>query len=164
MNNRELMHKLITVSLLHRHYIRKNACAAGLYAGQPPVLEYLKDNGPSTQKEIADALYVSPASMAVSIKRLEKNGFVSRESDENDRRKNTVALTAQGLAALEKFYTICGELDDKVFHGIDERELQSFEETLKKMITNLVEGKSDAEISDFFAKLKRGRDDSTEKT
>lgn len=148
---RELMHKLVTLSVLHRYYIHQNASAAGLYAGQPPVLEYLKQHGTVVQKQIADALHVSAASVAVSIRRMEKNGLVSRETDSADMRCNRVGITPAGLRALDDFDAVCHELDSRLFSGISQEELQCFDKILGRMTANLLEGRDESEIINAFA-------------
>ena len=52
--------------------------------GQPKALFVLStlQNGCATQRELADMVHVSAATMANSLKRLERNGYIQRQSDE----------------------------------------------------------------------------------
>ena len=69
------LHKLELVRMLaQRKDIRKD----GLYAGQMPVLNYLAEHPGCTQVEMADFLQVSPASVALSTKRLQKAGYLTK--------------------------------------------------------------------------------------
>ena len=86
MKNKALMRKIITLSILHRYYLQHKAVSVGLYAGQPMVLEFLLQHGESAQKDIAAHAHVSAASIAVSLKRMEKNGLITRSSVEQDAR------------------------------------------------------------------------------
>lgn len=153
MDYKELMRKIITLSILHRYYIQQNASAAGMYAGQPRLLEYLVNNGESFQKDIAAFLHVSPASVAVSIKRMEKNGLVSRTADSEDMRRNKVVITDSGRKAIENFYNICNELDAKVFNGLSAEELISLEAVLDKMNRNLLDGRVSEDIMQEFGRM-----------
>ena len=76
MELRELVHQLISLSVIHRCRITKNASSVGLYWGQPMLLEYVLEHDTCTQAEIAKALYISPPSVATSLKRMEKAGLI----------------------------------------------------------------------------------------
>ena len=68
-----------------RHYVVRRALKdSGVYFGQPPILDYLAKNGTGTQNEIAKALYVSPASVSVSLRRMQKAGLIEKAADETD--------------------------------------------------------------------------------
>ena len=137
MNYREMVHKLISTSLIHRYHITKSAQKAGLYYGQPMILEYIKEHNFCTQKELADSLHISPASVATSIKRLEKGGFVKRSTDKDDIRKNRLSLTEYGLKSLTDFREICDETDKKMFKGFSEEECELLCEYLQRLYNNL---------------------------
>ena len=69
----------------------------GLYPGQPPVLFAIRDAEKPTQNELAEKLALSKASVGVSLRRLEKAGFVKRVPDKKDTRCNRVMLTKKGV-------------------------------------------------------------------
>ncbi|OQB24632.1 MAG: transcriptional regulator SlyA [Firmicutes bacterium ADurb.Bin182] len=69
----------------------------GLYPGQPSILFVMSKMDGMTQNEIARELGVSKASVGVSLRRMEKSGFVRRVQDKNDTRCNRVILTQKGL-------------------------------------------------------------------
>lgn len=137
MNYREMVHKLISTSLIHRYHITKSAQKAGLYYGQPMILEYIKEHKLCTQKELADSLHISPASVATSIKRLEKTGFVKRSTDKEDVRKNRLCLTESGLKTLTEFRSICDETDKTMFEGFSEEECEQLCNFLQRLYNNL---------------------------
>ena len=137
MNYREMVHKLISTSLIHRYHITKSAQMAGLYYGQPMILDYIKENNLCTQKELADSLHISPASVATSIKRLEKSGFVKRTTDKDDVRKNRLSLTDEGLKTLAEFRSICDETDNEMFKGFSDEECDLLCEYLQRLYNNL---------------------------
>jgi DNA-binding MarR family transcriptional regulator len=68
---------------------------------QGAVLGRLDRERPMTVSELAQAERVRPQSMAQTVLELERDGFVSRRPDPNDRRRAPVELTAEGLLALE---------------------------------------------------------------
>ncbi len=137
MNYREMVHKLISTSLIHRYHITKAAQKAGLYYGQPMILEYIKEHNLCTQKELADSLHISPASVATSIKRLEKSGYVKRSTDKVDIRKNRLSLTDDGSKILKEFRSICDETDEEMFKGFSEEECELLCNYLQRLYNNL---------------------------
>lgn len=69
----------------------------GLYPGQPLILFSVRDsNTKPTQNELAELLGISKASVGVSLRRLEKNGFIKRIQDKTDTRCNRITLTKKG--------------------------------------------------------------------
>lgn len=137
MEYREMVHKLISTSLVHRCHITRAAQKAGLYYGQPMILEYIHDHTLCTQKELADSLHISPASVATSIKRLEKSGYVLRTTDKSDVRKNRLSLTDSGTDVLNGFRRICDETDKEMFAGFSAEECEMLCNYLDRLYTNL---------------------------
>lgn len=137
MELRKLVHELISISVIHRYRITKAASGAGLYFGQPMILEYVKDHDACTQKELAEAVHVSPASVAVTIKRIEKAGLVVRTPDESDSRKNHLSVTQKGLDALKEFRKICDATDEDMFRGFSPEEREALHNLLVRLHKNL---------------------------
>lgn len=68
----------------------------GLYPGQPALLFAIRDSLNPTQNDLAIKLGISKASVGVSLRRLEKGGFVKRVQDKKDTRCNRIVLTKKG--------------------------------------------------------------------
>lgn len=68
----------------------------GLFPGQPQVLFALKKLGSPTQNELSEELGIGKASTGVSIRRLEKGGFIKRTRDKKDTRCIRLSLTEKG--------------------------------------------------------------------
>lgn len=137
MELRKLVHELISISVIHRYRITKAASGAGLYFGQPMILEYVKDHEGCTQKELATAMHISPASIAVTIKRIEKAGLIIRTPDENDSRKNHLCVTDKGLDSLKEFRKICDATDEDMFRGFSSEERETLHNLLVRLHNNL---------------------------
>lgn len=71
-----------------------------------------------SQRELARRLRLSPATVAVSLKTMERCGYVRREIDPADARRNLVRLTDKGREAVE----LCGH----AFRAADEQMLADF--------------------------------------
>jgi|SRR4051794_27797610 len=66
------------------------------------VLVALADDGPLSQAELGRRLGIDRSDMAAVANELEARGYLTRERDEQDRRRNVVSLTANGRTALER--------------------------------------------------------------
>ena len=130
------MHRL---ELLRKIKSRAMFQDSGLHMGQPPLLLYIREHPGCTQKETADELDISPPSAAASLKRLEKAGLVERKPDPLDARRNCLYITEGGLMRLEEHGRIFAELDEKMFVGMSEEEILSFQRTCEKMFDNLAD-------------------------
>lgn len=95
-------------------FIKLTRCTNTLYArlsernsigdltySQFAVLEAIYHLGPLTQGEISAKVLKSGSNMTTVIDNLERDGHVSRERDENDRRVIHVHLTAAGRGKIE---------------------------------------------------------------
>lgn len=137
MELRELIHELISISVIHRYRITKAASSAGLYWGQPMILEYVLNNDMCTQKEIANAMHISPPSVAVSLKRIEKAELIVRNQDEKDPRKNHISITEKGKNALSEFRKICDTTDQDMFKGFSQDDIEALHSLLLRLHENL---------------------------
>ncbi|GAB2726549.1 MarR family winged helix-turn-helix transcriptional regulator [Kitasatospora kifunensis] len=85
------------VAIFHREY-EEAAAARSLTGAQAKVLALLR-RGPMPMRHIAQTLSCEPSNITGIVDRLESRGFVTRESDPQDRRVKLVAATEQGQAA-----------------------------------------------------------------
>ncbi len=120
-----------------RYIIDKQFKEYGIYFGQPPILEYLAQNPDAAQKEIADHLDISPASIAVSVKRMEKSGLVMRVADKTDARRNNLRISDKGRDLLKFAHNTFDSVDRAMLKGLTEEELDTFARLLTKMNSNM---------------------------
>ncbi len=110
---------LILMRVIRLHHSRTQSLLdnTGIYPGQPPLLfELFKKNGRS-QKELADSLKVKPATINVTIKRLEKTGFILRKNDEKDQRMTRIFLTDKGQNICNELLRINKQIEEECFYG-----------------------------------------------
>ncbi len=124
-----------------------------VYFGQPPILDYLSEHGSCTQNELASAMNVSPASMAVSVKRMQKSGLVQKLSDENDMRCNKITITDFGKNQIEEIHSLFDEIDEKIFSGFSDEELSTLKSYIDRINGNLSDGLPDKKC--IFKMLKK---------
>lgn len=137
MELRDLVHELVSISVIHRYYITKAALSVGLYFGQPNILEYIRNNDLCLQKDIACAMHITPASVAISLKRMEKAGLITRTPDDHDVRKNLISITEKGEKALSEFRKICDSTDNDMFRGFSNEEQNALHTLLLRLHENL---------------------------
>jgi MarR family transcriptional regulator for hemolysin len=115
--------------------LRKNV---GITFGQWKVIITLVNNGDSlAQKEIADKLGLEGPTLIPIIDKLEKDGFVIRKVDDNDRRNNRILLTEKTKNDLDLVIN-CGFKIKKIFtKDIPEENISITKSTLEKMWQNV---------------------------
>lgn len=152
---------MVRANLLHRYRISTALSGLNIYRGQPEILGFLIENGECAQKTLAGTLGVSAASIATSIKRMCKAGFVERTEDATDRRINRIRITQKGKEVFLAGREECSKVDARMFSGITDEEIEKFSEILIKITENLSEdGLNEKEVIDYIAKEKdRNGDD-----
>ena len=85
---------------------------------------------------LAEKLEVSPAAVAVSLKKLEKSGHISRACDELDNRMNRVVITEKGKKAIEISHRYFGEIEDFLLQGFSCEEMEALSDYLKRIMKN----------------------------
>ena len=130
---------------LHRNAVQTKLSAMGLEGvGSPMILMLLKrrgaEGGGAYQRELADALRISPAAIAMSLQSLERAGYVARREDPGDQRRKRVVITPRGAAA-----------DAQMLAGFTAQERETLTALHLRMLDNLTPGDSPA--GDPFERL-----------
>lgn len=124
----------------YRHYVTHRALKnSDVYFGQPPVLDYLAEHGASTQSDLVRALNVSPASVAVSVRRMQKSGLLTKTADETDLRCNRISLTEKGREQRDYIHACFDQIDEKLFAGFTKAELDALGGYLDRLCRNISE-------------------------
>ena len=111
----------------------------GLHFGQPRILYMVMTMNGAAQKEIAERLRISPASLAVSIKRMQKVGLLEKIHDEKDLRVNKVRITDKGIKVQEGFRAEALATDRQMLSGFSSEELTQLEDYLERIYQNLTQ-------------------------
>ncbi len=125
--------------LIRMYYsrIQSQLAEVGLYRGQPPILMLLYKNDGMSQKEMARALNLSPATMTVTLKRMEKAGLVLREMDEHDQRILRVHLSEKGREMCETGESRIGVVTAELLEGFTLEEQEQLNEYLGRIARNM---------------------------
>ena len=90
--NQKLVEKYIMANKLHRMYLQRELNKSGVYRSQHQILMFISKFPNASQKEIANRQHVSTATIAVSLKKMEKGGYISRVTDKDDNRYNQICI------------------------------------------------------------------------
>lgn len=86
-----------------------------------------------TQNELAKMTHLSPPTVSATLEKLERDGLISRESDESDARRMRVKLTEQGYALDVENQEYAGELERCALAALDESEQAELRRLLIKI-------------------------------
>lgn len=121
----------------HRRLVQNYLSKLGLYMGQPRLLFYLEENPGMSQKELADMLEISKEATSVSIRRLEKSGFIDRNPCQEDRRINLLYLSQQGHDVVENLHRDFDKINGWMFVDLDDDETKELQRMLEIMNQSL---------------------------
>lgn len=133
----KLLEKCIMGSKMHRIFLERELNKSGVYRSQHQLLMYIAQYPDASQKEIANHHHVSTATIAVSLKKLEKGGYISREVDKSDNRCNQIRITAKGQSVVDDSVKVFKKADEALFRGFSEEEKQQLERFVERIRLNL---------------------------
>ena len=108
--------------------------------GQPIILTILtqQENGTiSSQKELAERLRVTPATVTTSLKSMERDGYIEKLSKPGDLRCKPIRITEKGRQAARTIDCVFETLDHGMYRGFSEAELKQISGFYKRIIENL---------------------------
>ena len=91
---------------------------------------------PLSQREVSALIGIDASDVVDLVDRLERAGFVRRRRDDQDRRRNVLELTPDGLQAIERFERVAMAVDEVVLRGLDEEERATLRHLLQKVVTS----------------------------
>jgi len=153
MDTHSLSKRMMLLQMLRRRKMHSSCFSKEIVPGQYPLLSHLSRNPDATQQELAAMLFVSPASVAQSTKRLQKAGLLEKETDPQNLRKNRLRVTAAGQEAADSFREAIDELDMAMFRGFNEEELESLSKMLERLIVNMA---TEEDLAMLLAAEERG--------
>lgn len=110
-----------------------------LTAGQPKILDYLKEHNGASQKDIASGCHIEAASLTSILNRMEEKGMVERRMLNGNRRSYYIFLTETGIrlqAAVEQMFL---ELEEEALQGISPEDREQFLNTFLRIYKNITE-------------------------
>lgn len=125
------------VDTMLRRYIDRKVCNTGVYPSQHRLLMILNHRPSCSQVELAEKFDVSAAAIAVSLKKLEKGGYITREAAHSDNRINQVNITEKGKAVIQESIRVFQEVDRCFFEGFTDEEVERFRQYMERVYRNM---------------------------
>ena len=120
--------------------------AHGLTMGEFDVLATLRRHGMDsklTPSYIAEVAMVSPSGLTHRLAQLEKSGYITRISDDSDRRSSFISITASGAALAEIIIEVIVEQSNELYGSLSPDNLDSF----TKIVSILTEQVESSDVS-----------------
>ena len=136
---RQAIHLLIQTNLTHKRIIERRTSVTDLHRSQHRMLMHISkyENIPS-QKEIAEHFDISPAAVAVTLKKLEAEGYVERtRGADGDTRQNAISITEKGRLEITDTREFFDYVDNTMFNNFTEEEFAALVALLGKANSNL---------------------------
>lgn len=117
-------------------YLRE-AGLAEIAPSHGSILIALDRSGPLSMTHLAQDLGRDKSTVTVLVNRLERLGYVTRQSDPQDARVVRLLLTERARRARRKFISVSSRMNRRFFAGFTASELDEFRRLLTKLQSNL---------------------------
>ena len=133
----ETVDVLIHVMRLHHRIVERRIDGLGVHHSQHRMLMKVAKLGHSaSQKDIAEAMDVSPACVARTLKHLSAEGLIEKREGA-DGRCNEISILPKGERLVEDSLALFRQIGAEMFQGISGEELESLTEVLRRIRGNL---------------------------
>lgn len=120
-----------------RGALRPCLAEVGLGAGQPKLLGYLLRNGGCSQRQLADYFEIDPAAVCRMLDSLQRGGFVTRQAQGQNKRRDRIEITPEGERAYSAWQARCREMEEQMLAGFTSEERERFADYLSRAYRNL---------------------------
>lgn len=134
------------IHVLRRITVGSKMLKIPLYKGQYEILDYVSKNPGCSQAMLAKELMISPASVALSVKRLIKANLLTKETDKNNLRCNKLYAGKNADEVINKSRSVMDEFDSNAFKNFTDEELKLFESFALRITENIVDSYFDGKL------------------
>lgn len=120
----------------HKNYFNNELANYGLNLVQAVCLMVIDENKHFNQKDLACELHLTKGAITKAIRKLEDDGWISREKSSDDKRHFVLKLTDKGKKGIPIFYHIKSEWESKM--NVDDLSPE-FVETFKNLASKAAE-------------------------
>ena len=126
-------------SLLRKRFVERMAAERWLIdaGARPPTygaLTVIHRRGPISQREVSDLLGHHPSDVVDLVDMLERNGWVRRERDPDDRRRYRLTMTESGLVVLARYDEVAAQAEADVLAVLDDDERATLSELVNRIV------------------------------
>ncbi|MGN1201749.1 MAG: MarR family winged helix-turn-helix transcriptional regulator [Eubacterium sp.] len=130
--------RVMCLSKLIRQTFNEAIAEQGLFSGQHDIVILLVENEGITLSELAKKLDISSATASVSIKRMEKAGFIIKKPDKNDARIIRLYPTEKAKQAPENIKRKMDSLESIIKKDMTPAQAQELSYLLEIAIHNML--------------------------
>src|ERR1700750_1942385 len=87
---------------------------AGMRGYHFRVLAALEEHGPASQADLSRTTGIDTSDVVAAVNHLASHGYVRRQPDDVDRRRNVISITKSGLSAVERVGRFVDQVQDEV--------------------------------------------------
>lgn len=147
--NKDITGMFEGIHLLRKLFVRRISETSPLHFSQVAIMKTIEQNENCTQATIAERLGVTPASVAISTKRLQKAGLITKTVDNENLRCKRLTLTEDGRDVIKRHISQFRDYDELVFAEFTNDEKQQLMGYLERIMTRMkdIEG-IDGDLSD----------------
>jgi DNA-binding MarR family transcriptional regulator len=130
------------INLCARVFERRMAEALaplGLLPAYLPAIFTLSATGDATQAELARSAEIEQPTMALTLRRMERDGIISRVPDPTDGRRAIVHLTPRAEALVPQIESIAENINSRAFDGMPADSSAQLIDLLTRAATNLAQ-------------------------
>ena len=128
---------MIRTDHMHRALIDSRVGSLGIHRTQHRILMHLARHGKlPSQKDLAKHLDVTPAAVTCALKKIENDGYIERTLG-HDNRYNEIQITEKGRVLVQQTRTMFSEVDESMFVGFSNDELETYISCLEKLQVNI---------------------------
>jgi DNA-binding MarR family transcriptional regulator len=125
---------LLSQATAHGHRLVNDALAGDqMRKNHFTVMLALREGGSSSQAALGRRLNIDRSDLHAVLNDLEAKGFVERIRDDNDRRRNMVALTQSGARALKRLDARVEKAQDELLAPLSPRQRQELCRSLARI-------------------------------
>lgn len=129
--------RVVCLSKLIRQTFNEAVAEQGLFLGQQDIVFALTENEGITLSDLAKKLGVSSATASVSIKRMEKAGFIIKKADKNDARITRLYPTEKARLAPENIKNKMDSLESILKKNMTKEQVNELSSLLDTAIHNM---------------------------
>ncbi len=136
---RETIDGLIRTMRLHHRIVERRIDGLGVHHSQHRMLMTLSRMGQgASQKDIADAIDVSPACVARTLKALKAADLVEK-TEGVDGRSNAISVSPRGSKLVRDSVALFRQIGAQMFQGVTDAELENLNAVLRHIQDNLID-------------------------
>lgn len=117
--------------------LAKRTSRHGVRPGANPVIAWLMQLSHASQSELSQLVGIEQPTMAVTLRRMERDGLISRAPDPTHGRRATVRLTAKGRKLSRLMMKAARDVERLATEGLSARDVDEFFRLARLMTQNL---------------------------